>query len=106
MLSQMNICSSTVSIYEYLGTSAIDRVMVVLPLYYVYGLSLLHTHFYAGGSLVMDNRFAFPNVVLRTMQLHAATGFAGVPSTFAILLHRSAMGRMRFPDLRYVTQAG
>ncbi len=106
MLSHVNIRANTESIVEYLRISAVDRVMVVLPLYYVYGLSLLHTHFYAGGSLVVDNRFAFPNVVLRTMQLHAATGFAGVPSTFAILLHRSAMNRMSFPDLRYVTQAG
>jgi acyl-CoA synthetase (AMP-forming)/AMP-acid ligase II len=29
-----------------------------------------------------------------------------VPSTFAILLHRSSIGDMSFPDLRYVTQAG
>ena len=38
--------------------------MCVLPFYYVYGLSLLHTHLAVGGSLVIENRFAFPNVVL------------------------------------------
>jgi acyl-CoA synthetase (AMP-forming)/AMP-acid ligase II len=80
--------------------------MVVLPFYYVYGLSLLHTHVAVGGSLVLDNRFAFPNVVLRAMQEHAVTGFAGVPSTFAFLLHRSKLASMSFPALRYVTQAG
>jgi long-chain acyl-CoA synthetase len=35
-----------------------------------------------------------------------ATGFAGVPSTFAILLNRSNIRNYRFPKLRYVTQAG
>jgi amino acid adenylation domain-containing protein len=106
MLSHANICSNTESIVEYLRMSSADRMMVVLPFHYVYGLSLLHTHVRVAGSLVVDNRFAFPNVVLQAMQTHQVTGFAGVPSTFAILLHRSAMARMTFPHLRYVTQAG
>ena len=106
MLSHLNIRANTESIVEYLRISPADRMMVVLPFHYVYGLSLLNTHFYAGASLVVENRFAFPNVVLRAMQVHAVTSLAGVPSTFAILLHRSAMNRMSFPDLRYATQAG
>jgi amino acid adenylation domain-containing protein len=106
MLSHLNICSNTESIVKYLRMSPADRMMVVLPFHYVYGLSLLHTHVRVAGSLVVDNRLAFPNVVLQAMQTHRVTGFAGVPSTFAILLHRSAMARMTFPHLRYVTQAG
>lgn len=106
MLTHQNISANTTSIVEYLGLSAADRMMVVLPFHYVYGLSLLHTHVAVGGSLVLDNRFAFPNVVLNTMRDRAATGFAGVPSTFAMLLHRSNVRAMSFPSLRYVTQAG
>ena len=106
MLSHRNIRANTESIVTYLELTPHDRVMVVLPFYYVYGLSLLHTHVFAGGSLVIDNRFAFPNVVLKGMQEHEVTGFAGVPSTFALLLHRSALASMHFPSLRYVTQAG
>ena len=34
------------------------------------------------------------------------TGLSGVPSTFALLLHRSAVATMQFPALRYVSQAG
>jgi acyl-CoA synthetase (AMP-forming)/AMP-acid ligase II len=34
------------------------------------------------------------------------TGFAGVPSTFALMLHRSELAATRLPHLRYVTQAG
>jgi acyl-CoA synthetase (AMP-forming)/AMP-acid ligase II len=40
------------------------------------------------------------------MRQHAVTGFAGVPSTFALLLHRSNIDEVLLPDLRYVTQAG
>jgi acyl-coenzyme A synthetase/AMP-(fatty) acid ligase len=59
-----------------------------------------------GGSLVIDNRFTFPNMVLDGMRQHEVTGFAGVPSTFALLLHRSNLPNMEFPSLRYITQAG
>ena len=106
MLSHRNVTTNADSIVQYLGLTSADRVMVVLPFYYVYGLSLLHTHVAVGGTLVIDNRFAFPNVVLKTMREHAVTGFAGVPSTFALLLHRSNLASAQLPALRYVTQAG
>jgi acyl-CoA synthetase (AMP-forming)/AMP-acid ligase II len=106
MLSHLNLRANTESIVEYLRLSSADRVMAVLPFHYVYGLSLLNTHVFAGASLVIENRFAFPATVLKGMQQHAVTGFAGVPSTFAFLLHRSPVATMRFPALRYVTQAG
>jgi long-chain acyl-CoA synthetase len=106
MLRHVNIRANTESIVSYLGLTAADRVMCVLPLYYVYGLSLLHTHFRVGASVVLDNRFAFPNVVLTAMEQFAVTGFAGVPSTFALLLHKSNLPEATLPALRYVTQAG
>ena len=106
MLSHRNILANTRAIVSYLELTSRDRVMCVLPFYYVYGLSLLHTHLAVGGSIIIDNRFAFPNLVLAAMREHKATGFAGVPSTFAVLLSRSTVHETTFPDLRYVTQAG
>ncbi len=105
-LSHLNIVTNTRSIVDYLQLTENDRIMVILPFYYIYGKSLLNTHFFVGGSVVIDNRFLFPNVVLQTMQEQQATGFAGVPSTFTILLHRSNIRNMKFEHLRYVTQAG
>ncbi len=106
ILRHYNIVANTRSIVEYLRLTADDRVMVVLPFYYIYGKSLLNTHFSVGGSVVMDNRFAFPNVVLETMKKTEVTGFSGVPSTFMILLSRSVVRKEKFPTLRYLTQAG
>src|SRR3954466_15875416 len=106
MLRHRNIAANTRSIASYLGLTAADRAMCVLPLYYVYGLSILHSHMLVGGSVVLDNRFMYPNVVLGAMREHAVTGFAGVPSTFGLLLSRSNLAEVALPDLRYVTQAG
>ncbi|HTY87897.1 MAG TPA: class I adenylate-forming enzyme family protein [Candidatus Acidoferrum sp.] len=106
MLSHLNFVSNTQSIVRYLELCETDRMLVVLPFYYVYGRSLLYSHFLSGGSLVIDNRFAFPVTVLNTMRDLEVTGFAGVPSTFSILLHKSDLKSRKFPKLRFVTQAG
>ena len=106
MLSHLNLASNMASIAEYLHLTESDRVMVVLPFTYIYGKSLLLTHIMTGGSLVIDNRFIYPNTVLETMHQTSVTGFAGVPSTFSILLNHSSLKKYTFPSLRYVTQAG
>ncbi len=106
VLTHLNIVANTRSIVDYLGLTPEDRILVVLPFHYIYGKSLLNTHFFAGGSVVIDNRFLYPNVVLQTMREQEVTGFAGVPSTYTILLGRSNLRTSKFPRLRYVTQAG
>lgn len=106
MISHANIAANTRAIAEYLGLSAADRMMTVLPLHYCYGASLLHSHLFVGGSLVIDNRFMFADKVLKRMIDTECTGFAGVPSHFQILLRTSAMKSMTFPRLRLIQQAG
>ena len=106
MVSHGNIIANTCSIVEYMELTSQDRIMVVLPFFYCFGTSLLHTHLRAGGSLVIDPRFMFPDKVLRRMQETNCTGFAGVPSHYQMLLRKSSFKKMRFPSLRYVQQAG
>lgn len=106
VLRHSNIMANTASIVEYLDLTSRDRVMVVLPFHYVYGKSLLNTHVAVGGSVVIENRFMFPQQALDTLEQSQATGFSGVPSTFAILMNRSNFATREFPHLRYITQAG
>ncbi|RDE17828.1 MAG: AMP-dependent synthetase [Candidatus Thorarchaeota archaeon] len=106
MLSHRNIEWNTDSIIEYLSLTENDRMMVVLPFSYCYGASWLHTLVKVGGQIALNNRFMFPGLVLNEMVEKKCTGFAGVPSTYQILLRRSAMKKMKFPDLRFAAQAG
>lgn len=107
MISHGNIIANTNSIIEYLGLTGDDIVQVVLPFYYCYGLSLLHTHLKVGGSVVFNNNFMFLGTVINDLKKFECTGFAGVPSHFQILLRKSkSFKTMDFPHLRYVTQAG
>ncbi len=107
MISHKNLIANTGSIVEYLKLIRDDRMLVVLPFYYCYGLSLLHTHLRVGGSIVFNNSFIFLGKVIKDLLEYKCTGFAGVPSHFQILLRKSdSFKKTKFPDLKYVTQAG
>ena len=108
MLSHKNIVSNTASICRYLKLTEKEIQMVVLPFFYVMGKSLLNTHFAVGGTVVLNNKFAFPAAVINQMIEEKITGFSGVPSTYAYLLHRSPLSKKRneLESLRYCSQAG
>jgi len=106
MVTHRNIACNTQDILHYAGITPDDRAMVVLPFSYCYGASLLHTVLAAGGSLVLSNRFMFPEKVLDEMVEKHCTGLAGVPSTYQILLRKTRFARRSFPALRWVQQAG
>jgi long-chain acyl-CoA synthetase len=106
MVSNRNIVANTDSIIQYLSLTSRDRIMAVLPFHYCFGTSLLHSHLKVGGSVVIEPRFMYPEVVLQRMRDTGCTGFAGVPSHYQILLRRSKLASMEFPALRYVQQAG
>lgn len=108
MLTHGNIVANTRSIVQYLHLDHTDIQMVVLPFFYVMGKSLLNTHFAVGGTVVVNNSFAFPVAVIEQMRAERVTGFSGVPSTYAYLLHRSPLKayRDRLEALRYCSQAG
>ncbi len=106
MVTHQNILVNTEDILGYTGIGRDDRVMTVLPFYYCFGTSLLHTHLMAGGSLVLNNRFLFPEKMLDEMEKRQCTGLAGVPATYQILLRKSRFPERRFPALRWLQQAG
>lgn len=106
MLSHANLLANTDSIVQYLSLSSADSVVQVLPFFHSFGNSVLLTHLAAGAKLIIENRFAFPNQVVDTLTKERPTGFAGVPATFYILLHRSTFAQHDWSSFRYICQAG
>jgi long-chain acyl-CoA synthetase len=106
MLAHRNLVANVRSIVEYLELGPADRVAMVLPFYYVYGNSVLHTHICAGGTIVQAGTLTFPAEVLKQIADHRCTGFSGVPATFARLLGVAGIANSDLSSLRYITQAG
>lgn len=105
-LSHGNLVANVNSILGYLPISDDTRTLNVLPFYYSYGNSVLHTHLAAGACLVIENSLTYPHHVIERMVHERVTGFNGVPSTYALLLSRVKFEDYDLSALRYVTQAG
>jgi long-chain acyl-CoA synthetase len=53
MLSHGNLAANVSSIVEYLALTSDDKVLSVLPFYYAYGFSVLHSHLAVGGCVAL-----------------------------------------------------
>jgi acyl-CoA synthetase (AMP-forming)/AMP-acid ligase II len=106
MVSHGNLIANTEAIVRSQRLGANERAMLILPISYCFGASVLHTHLYMGGGVVLDSRFTFPNTVLEAMSTYGCTTFAGVPTAYNILLHRSNLRSISLTRLRRFLQAG
>jgi long-chain acyl-CoA synthetase len=102
MVTHLNIVSAATSITTYLENTADDVVINMLPLAFDYGLYQLLMMFKVGGTLVLHDSFAFPNVVIDKVIRERVTGFPIVPTVSAMLLQMD-FSKYKFPNLRYVT---
>jgi acyl-CoA synthetase (AMP-forming)/AMP-acid ligase II len=101
-----NLLANTEAIIRSQGLAGGERAMLILPVSYCFGASVLHTHLFQGGGVVFDRRFMFPDKVLQAMAQLGCTTFAGVPTAYNVLLRRSNLRRIAIPSLRRFLQAG
>ena len=106
MVSHGNLIANTEAIIrsQHLGTG--EKAMLIMPVSYCFGASILHTHLHQGGGVVFDSRFMFPDKVLQAIDKYGCTSFAGVPTVYNILLKRSNIRTMPLSSLRRFLQAG
>lgn len=94
------------SVVDYLEVDPDDRVLCSLPLSFGYGLFQLLPAMAVGATVVLERNFTYPAAVFQRMTDEAVTTFAGVPTTFAMMLAHDAKKPLRFPSVRLVTNAG
>ena len=105
-VSHGNLIANTEAIIRSQRLGSNERALLILPVSYSFGASVLHTHLYQGGAVVFDSRFMFTDKVLRAIAQHGCTSFAGVPTAYQILLRRSNVRSIPLPSLRRFLQAG
>lgn len=104
-LTAANLSANADSIVDYLGIGPDDCAITTLPLYYCYGLSVLHSHLLAGARLVLTGDSVLDPSFWTAVDRWGVTSFAGVPHTFE-LLDRVDFASRPHPTLRTITQAG
>lgn len=105
-LTHKNLVANIYAIVKSLSIVSDDVFLCALPFFYSFGNSILHTHLATGSTLVLLNHVMYPSEILKMLERHQCTGFAGVPSIYISLLKKTSFRDYDLSSLRYMTQAG
>lgn len=105
MSTHHNVVSAARSIVEYIGNTADDIIVDVLPLSFDYGLYQVLMSVMFGGTVVFES-FLFPVKVLQSIAKERVTGFPLVPTMAAFLLKMQNLEKFDLSSVRYMTNTG
>lgn len=100
-----NIEAAALNISTFFELTSHDRPLLVLPLYYTMGLSIVFSHLYAGATVLATNQSMTDRAFWQFLKERKATSFTGVPYSYEIL-NLMRFFRMDLPDLQILTQGG
>ena len=103
--SYINVLDNAKSIAEYLELDDTERPITTLPMNYVYGLSIINSHFLVGATVLLTDKGLMQKEFWSFFKEAGATSFGGVPYTYE-MLDKLRFYRMKLPSLRTMTQAG
>ena len=100
-----NIEAAGLNISTFFELKETDRPLMVLPLYYTMGLSMVFSHLKVGATVLITGRNMTDPVFWKFLKDEHATSFTGVPYSFQIL-NLMRFFRMDLPKLELLTQGG
>ncbi len=93
------------NVVNYLGMNDEDRVLSVLSLAYGYGFHQLLFATKVGGTLVLEDSFAFPASILKKMASERITGFPSMPTMLNMMMDLN-LNKYNLDHLRFITSTG
>lgn len=106
MSSHFNMITAARSIIQYLQNKNDDRILLVLPLSFDYGLYQIIMAFMFGGTVIIEQSFNFPIEILKLIEKEKITGFPIVPTILVMLLKLKNITKYDISSLRYITNTG
>ncbi len=104
--SQRNLVVGAQIVSTYLENTKEDRILAALPFSFDYGLNQLTTSLRVGATLIIQNS-RLPGDLLKGLRRYEATGLAGVPPLWALLLRNArSLEEQPLTHLRYITNSG
>ena len=103
--SYSNLEDNAISISNYLKLNSNERPITTLPMNYVYGLSIINSHFLVGATILLTDATLMQKEFWKFLKEGNATSFGGVPYTYE-MLDKLRFYRMDLPSLHTMTQAG
>ena len=100
-----NIEAAGLNISTFFELKETDRPLMVLPLYYTMGLSMIFSHLRVGATILITGLSMTDINFWKFIKEQQATSFTGVPYSFQIL-NLMRFFRMDLPHLELLTQGG
>lgn len=104
-ISKNNLIHNTKKIIEFLRINKKHTTITTMPMGYSYGLSILNTHLYAGGKIVLNKKSILEKNFWINFEKYKISSFGGVPF-FYNLLKKINLNTINLNHLIYMTQAG
>ena len=102
--SYSNVLSNTQEIIKYLGINSKHITITSLPISYVYGLSVINSHLFAGSTIILTNCSMVEKKFWDLIATFKVNSFSGVPYNYSII---EKIFKKSIPNsLKYTTQAG
>lgn len=103
MMTHQSMVFTSWSLIEYLRLDENDRILLLLPLAFDYGLYQLLMSVTIGGTLIVEQSFAFPASVYKQIEIHKPTVFPGVPTIYAMMIATNRKSGISFDCIQKVT---
>ena len=103
MMTHQSMVFTSWSLIEYLRLTENERIMLVLPLAFDYGLYQLIMAITIGGTLIIEHSFNFPPTIFRQIEKLKPTVFPGVPSIYAMMIATHKKTGLTFDCIEKIT---
>ena len=103
MMTHQSMVFTSWSLIEYLRLTEEERIMLLLPLAFDYGLYQFLMSITIGGTLIVEQSFAFQATIYNHIHKYKATVFPGVPTIYAMMIETHKKSGIAFDSIQKVT---
>lgn len=103
MMTHQSMVFTSWSLIEYLRLTDSDRIILLLPLAFDYGLYQLLMAVTIGGSLIVEQSFIFQATIYKQIEKYKPTVFPGVPTIYALMIAAAKKSGLAFDCIKKVT---
>ena len=103
MMTHQSMVFTSWSLIEYLRLSENDRIILILPLAFDYGLYQLLMSVTIGGTLIVEQSFIFTASIYKNIRKYKPTVFPGVPTVYAMMITANKENGLSFDCIKKIT---
>lgn len=103
MMTHQSMVFASWSLIQYLRLNENERIVLLLPLAFDYGLYQLLMSVTIGGTLIVEQSFIFLASIFENIEKYKPTVFPGVPTIYAMMIASNKKERISFECIQKIT---